>query len=85
MVDGEPVLYVERGGKRITTFPAAADIDHLVRAASAMVPLASSARGRMLRVEEIDGEPARTSALAVHFRKADFGADYRGLTLEAAR
>jgi len=85
LVDGEPVLYVERGGRRIVTFPAAADVDHLVRAASALTPLAVRARGRMLRIEEIDGEPARSSALAVHFREASFGADYRGLTLEASR
>ena len=34
-MDGEPVLYLERGGKRLLTFPAVADPDKALRSSAA--------------------------------------------------
>ncbi|MFW5876568.1 MAG: DEAD/DEAH box helicase [Myxococcota bacterium] len=80
--DGHPVLYVARGGKRLRTFEGRDEPERLARAARALTPLARTRRGHMLRIEEIDGEPARTSRHAAALRDAAFGMDHRGLVLE---
>ncbi|MCA9672528.1 MAG: DEAD/DEAH box helicase, partial [Myxococcales bacterium] len=85
LVDGTPVLYLDRGGRRALTFPAADDTDTLVAAASALRQVAARSKGRYLRVETIDGEPARSSSFGRAFERADFSADYKGLVLEARR
>jgi ATP-dependent Lhr-like helicase len=83
LVDGQATLFIDRGGKRLVTFPAADEPRVLLQAARALAPLAARQRGRMLRIEKIDGDPARTSSFAEHLREADFASDLRGLTLEA--
>ena len=79
---GEAVLFLDRGGKRMLTFPAADDPAVFVLAARALSSVAARQRGKLLRVEKIDGTPARTSARAEQLRQADFASDLRGLTLE---
>jgi ATP-dependent Lhr-like helicase len=85
MVGGQAVLFVDKGGKRLVTFPAAEDPERLAIAARALVGVAARHRGRALRVETIDGEPARSSRHEAVLRGADFQSDIRGLTLEAPR
>ncbi|MCX4247691.1 Lhr family helicase [Paraliomyxa miuraensis] len=85
LVGGEAVLYLDKGGKRLVTFPAADEPEKMEVAARALVGVAARHRGRMLRVETIDGEAARVSRFADALRGADFRSDVRGLTLEAAR
>ena len=83
LVGGEAVLYLDRGGKRMVTFPAADDPETFAEAAGALGSVAARLRGKMLRVEKIDGTPARTSPRADQLRAAAFTSDLRGLTLEA--
>ncbi len=83
LVDGAPVLFIERGGRRWTSFPAADDPVIFEVAAAALPPVARGRRGHMLRVETIDGEPARESPYAAALRAAGFTSDVRGLVLEA--
>jgi hypothetical protein len=44
--------------------------------------VAAITRGNKLRIESIDGDPARTSVHAPRLYEADFASDVRGLTLE---
>jgi ATP-dependent Lhr-like helicase len=85
LVGGQAVLYLDKGGKRLVTFPAADEPERLAAAVRALVGVAARQRGRMLRVETIDGEPARGSRYEAALREADFRSDVRGLTLEAPR
>ena len=80
IVSGQPILYVDRSGRRIRTFRGA-ERDDLLRAAKELRHVAASRRGRLLRIEVIDNEPARRSAHAEVFREASFSADHRGLVL----
>jgi ATP-dependent Lhr-like helicase len=85
LVDGELVLYLDRGGRRMITFPAAASRHELVPVAvRGLATVASARRGKMLRIETIDGEPARRSPHAEVLRAAGFFADPRGLVLEVS-
>jgi ATP-dependent Lhr-like helicase len=85
LVGGQAVLYVDKGGKRLVTFPAAADPVCMTAAARALAGVAARQRGRMLQVETIDGEPARGSPYEGALREEGFQGDVRGLTLEAPR
>ncbi len=82
LVDGELVLYLEKGGRGIVTFAAAKDEEVLLLALRALEPIARRNRGKLMRVERIDGQPARTSLLAPLLHRAQFTADHRGLVLE---
>jgi ATP-dependent Lhr-like helicase len=78
LVDGEPAAYLERGGRTLLTFPAAADgawVDGLVS-------LVKERRLPRLVVQKVDGEPAATSPHADALRAAGFADGYRGLTLQ---
>ena len=80
LVDGELALFVERGGRKILSFPEVEDEGALVAAVEALRKVSEGSRSRILRVERIDDEPARSSPLAAVFAKAGFKPDYRGLT-----
>jgi ATP-dependent helicase Lhr and Lhr-like helicase len=69
--------YLERGGKRLLTFPAAAEHPEWPRSSAA-----SSIRpaGAPAAIETIDGEPAATSPWADALRAAGFADGYKGLT-----
>ena len=79
LVDGELVLYLERGGKTVLAFSAA---DSLVEAAAK--GLAETARARRLEtltVEKVNGQGTYSSPLARHLRAAGFVEAAKGLTL----
>jgi ATP-dependent Lhr-like helicase len=82
MVDGQLVLYLDRRGTRLRTFVGADERDELLLALGALSEVAERSRGKLLRIEDIDGEPARTSGHLPLFREARFTADHRGLILE---
>ena len=84
LVGGEAALYLDKGGKRMLTFPAADDPEITISAARALIAVAARSRGKILCVEKIDGAPARTSPHAERLRAADFTSDPRGLLLEAS-
>ncbi len=82
LVGGEPVLYLGAGGKHLTTFPAARTPDTLAAAVAALPALARQRRGKLLRIERIDGREARSSELAPALISLAFSPSYRGLELE---
>ena len=84
IVDGEPVLYLDRG-RRVVSFPTSEpsrDADAMARAAGALRQLFAQRRRRNLRIDEIDGESAPRSPWAATFTTCGFRADYKGLVLE---
>ena len=82
LVNGEPVLYVPPGSRKLATFPAADDRDTLIAAAAALDSIAARKRGKALRIEEIDGDSASGSPHAEPLQAAGFRSGYRGLDLE---
>jgi len=87
LVDGRPVLFVDRAGDRVLCFESDESEAGRARVESAARVLA---RGlgrlgrRRLEVVEIDGEPATRSVLAPCFERAGFRRAYRGLEVERA-
>ena len=82
LVNGEPVVYLERGRKSLLTLPAAGDRELLVPALSALVEKAPDG-GRGWSIEKIDGGPPAESPLAAALRALGFADGYRGLVLRA--
>jgi ATP-dependent Lhr-like helicase len=80
LVDGEPAVFVERGGRRLVTFDAATRTDRWV---DGLVALVKERRVRRLVIQQIDGESAAGSALAPVLRAHGFADGYRGLSLGA--
>ncbi|MBX7084296.1 MAG: DEAD/DEAH box helicase, partial [Nannocystaceae bacterium] len=80
-VGGRPLLFLDRGARRWLSFAGADDAALLQRAGAALRTIAASQRGKSLRVETIDGTPARNSPLAGPLRALGFVADLRGLEL----
>ncbi|MFI5619937.1 DEAD/DEAH box helicase [Streptomyces sp. NPDC051567] len=80
LVDGELVLYLERGGRTLLAWPPAED----PRLAAATAALAAASRAGTLpslTVERVNAAPALTSPLAPHLESAGFHATPRGLRL----
>ena len=80
LVDGEPVLYVERGGKGVSTLPAFDDRDTAIAALQALMARDPAKVGRPVAIERIDGLPASESPALPLFGEAGFVMGYRGLT-----
>ncbi|MFD2418734.1 ATP-dependent helicase [Amycolatopsis pigmentata] len=81
LVDGVPVLYVERGGRSLLSFT---DQDRVLRAAAdGLTRAVREGWLGQLAVERADGEQALTSALAEVLRDAGFRATPKGLRLRA--
>jgi hypothetical protein len=76
--DGRAVAYLERSGRSLVTFPAAAE-----RAgwAGALRSLVERRRVRQIEIARIDGVEIGTSPVADELRSAGFVDGYRGLVL----
>jgi ATP-dependent Lhr-like helicase len=86
LVEDEPVLYVERGGRGLVTLadaPAAGEADPLREALRALAEAVRSGRVPKLALERIDGEPAIASELAEELLELGFHSGPRRLTLTA--
>lgn len=81
LVDGHPVFFLEKGGKKLTSFPKCEDPVFLEAALDGLRHFAQKARGRTLKLQEIDGEAAGKSPLAPQFIHYGFRDDYQGLIL----
>jgi ATP-dependent helicase Lhr and Lhr-like helicase len=79
MVDDQPVLYVERGGRGLVTLTDAPAHEALVALAQAV----RTGRVGRLALERIDGEPAIASAMAQELIELGFHSGPRRLTLTA--
>ena len=76
LAQGEPLAFIERGGRSLVTFPAAAASPSWPSALAARV---TSGAARQVEVHTIDGEPIRASPWADTFRESGFADGYRGL------
>ena len=77
LIDGKPVVLVERGGRSLVTFPGAADTDAWIEA---IVGLVKGGQLRKLEIVRVDGAPVRETAFASRLEAAGFAAGYRGVT-----
>jgi ATP-dependent helicase Lhr and Lhr-like helicase len=82
LTGGEPILYLERGGRSLHTL-AGADDERLGPALNALVEHVRGGRLKRLALEKIDGEPALTSSLAPRLVELGFHGGPRRLTLSA--
>ncbi|NXY98180.1 ATP-dependent helicase [Streptomyces sp. BR123] len=80
LVDGELVLYLERGGKTLLAWPAPED-PRLAAATAALTEASRSGMLPALTVERINAAPALTSVLGGVLETAGFHATPRGLRL----
>jgi ATP-dependent Lhr-like helicase len=83
LIDGEPALYLERGGKSLQTLPAFADREIAAQALSALRQLVADGRYRSLQIERVDGGPVGDSPHAPALADAGFQRAYRGWLLKA--
>jgi ATP-dependent Lhr-like helicase len=82
LAGGEPVLFLERGGRAMQTLIAADDA-RLEPALAAMVEEVRQRRLRRMALEQVDGAPAMSSALAPALIALGFQEGPRRLTLSA--
>jgi ATP-dependent Lhr-like helicase len=83
--DGEPTLYLERGGKSLQTLPAFAASDAAAGASlRALHSLVLDGRFRTLQVERIDGVAAAESPHRDRLTAAGFRQGYRGMTARSS-
>jgi ATP-dependent Lhr-like helicase len=80
--DGDPVLYLERGGRALQTLTAPDD-PGLWSGLTALVEHVRAGRIKRLALEKIDGQPALTSSLAPRLVELGFNDGPRRLTLSA--
>jgi len=82
IVDGEAVLYLERGGRGLLRLPGAEEKGRAARAVAALPSLLAPAGSmRELRLERVDRGPVGESALAQQLRDVGFRPSYRGYLL----
>jgi ATP-dependent Lhr-like helicase len=79
---GDPILYLERGGRALQTLVAADDA-RLQPALVALVERVRSGAIRRLALEKVDGEPSMGSSLAPALIALGFQEGPRRLTLSA--
>ncbi len=80
LADGALLAYLERGGRSLLTFPAAADHPGWVEC---LVGLVKDGRYRSLEITKVDGAAVREAPLAADLRAAGFAEGYRGLVHRA--
>jgi ATP-dependent helicase Lhr and Lhr-like helicase len=82
LVGGDPVVYLERGGKALQTLVPAAD-ERLTPALAELVEFARGGTIKRLALEKVDGESAMSSPLAPALTALGFAEGPRRLTLSA--
>jgi ATP-dependent Lhr-like helicase len=80
LVEGLPVLYLDRNGRRLRTFADAKE-EQLARALPALEQVARTRPRRALALERVDGDPATDSGLTPLLREAGFREEYRFMRL----
>jgi ATP-dependent Lhr-like helicase len=83
--DGELVLYLERGGHGLLTYPAFDDEVIAGAALDALGSLTLDGRLRQLQVERIDGVVVAASPHSARLERMGFRPSYRGLVRTAPR
>jgi ATP-dependent Lhr-like helicase len=82
LVDGQLVLYLERGGKTLLSF--AENDEQLATASSSLASTVISGRVAKLTVEKVNGEYALGTDIGRALEAAGFGATPQGLRLRAS-
>jgi ATP-dependent Lhr-like helicase len=82
LVGGDPVIYVERGGKALQTLVTPGDA-RLTPALTALADHVRSGRLKRLALERVDGESAMASSIAPELTALGFQEGPRRLTLNA--
>jgi ATP-dependent Lhr-like helicase len=82
LAGGDPVLYLERGGRALQTLVPATD-SRLEPAMATIVEAVRSGRIKRLALEKVDGQPAMGSSLAPALTALGFEEGPRRLTLSA--
>jgi ATP-dependent helicase Lhr and Lhr-like helicase len=82
LLGGDPVLYLERGGRSLLTFRPA-DPEWTGPACEALAAWILADRRRRAAIERVDGAPAFGSPMETPLAAAGFRADLRALTLRA--
>ena len=82
LVAGDPIVYLERGGKGLQTLVAASD-ERLRPALAQLVEFARGGTIKRLALEKVDGESAMSSSLAPILTELGFAEGPRRLTLTA--
>ncbi len=80
LVDGRPVVELERGGRSLVTFPAAETTDVWIEA---LMELVKDGRLAKLEIGKVNGQPIRETPMADRLQSAGFSPGYRGLTWRA--
>ncbi|MEP6658649.1 MAG: DEAD/DEAH box helicase [Acidimicrobiales bacterium] len=80
LAGGEALCYLERGGRQLVLFPAAAGDDRWI---DALAVLVKDGRRRSIELRMIDGEAAISSPHAAGLRAVGFRDGYRGLVLRS--
>jgi ATP-dependent Lhr-like helicase len=83
LVDGDAVLYVDRGGTSLQPLPAAEDPEVLALALRSLADLVVEGRVRELVIGKVDGEPVAASRFGEALLAAGFVPGYRGYALRA--
>jgi ATP-dependent Lhr-like helicase len=79
LAEGEAVLFLEKGLRKLFTFAKAEQAHLLQWGAEALLGLATLVKGKSLRLQEINGQNAQSSPWAQALREAGFRDDYTGL------
>ncbi|HSL57986.1 MAG TPA: DEAD/DEAH box helicase, partial [Acidimicrobiales bacterium] len=79
LVGGEPVAYLERGGRSVLTFPGHERADW----PTALAGLVDRGRLRSLEITKVDGEAVAGTDAADRLEAAGFVAGYRGMVRRA--
>ncbi len=82
LLDGDPIVYLERGGRALQTLVASGDA-RIEPALSALVDHVRSGAIKRVGLEKVDGEPAMTSPLGPALLALGFQEGPRRLTLSA--
>jgi ATP-dependent Lhr-like helicase len=83
LVDGEAVLYLDRGGTSLQLLPAGDDPELLALALTSLEDLVADGRVRELVISKVDGEPIATSRWREALQGAGFVPGYRGHALRS--
>ena len=78
LLDGQPALYLERGGRSLHTLPAAAREGALEAGLEALAGLVVDGRLRSLEIGRVDGLPPADTAWRGRLEDAGWRAAYRG-------
>ena len=80
LVDGAPMVELERGGRSLVTFGTAVESDVWIEP---LMELVKDGRLRKLEIGKVDGVPVRETPFAAQLEAAGFSSGYKGMLFRA--